>query len=150
VFAMPLKCAVVQEHCVHAYADIGNQLNDYPCGNPTLWSNPMSACCQAPVIFGADPSPSLTPTPTSSPRASVCPPGFSNPVTSSSGIIFCYAVAAGANGAGLTWAQALASCQAKGAQLGSLATIRDSAQKTAVITNRCAGLVPVTNPDTYW
>jgi len=133
-----------------AYGDQGNALNDYDCGNSTLWSNPMSACCQVPVIFGTEPSATLTPTPTSSSRASVCPPGFSNPVTSAAGTTFCYAVAAGVNGAGVTWHQALAICQAKGAQLGSLAAIRDSAQKTAVITNRCAGLISITTPATNW
>jgi hypothetical protein len=140
----------LQEHCVHALADSGNLLNDVSCGRSMLSNNPLSACCQAPILSDTTIATAFTPTPISSPRAVVCPEGFSNPAISAAGTIFCYAVAAGVNGAGLTWHQALVSCESKGAQLGSLAAIRDLAQKTAVLTNRCSGLILATNPSTYW
>jgi hypothetical protein len=78
----------------------------------------------------------------------VCPPGFSNPVTSAAGTVFCYSLAAGFNGAGLTWDQALASCKSKSAPLGSLAAIRDPAQQAAVIANRCSGLI--SSSTSFW
>jgi len=148
--AFPCCATVLQEHCIHAFGARGNKMNDVRCDTPTFQSIPLSACCQVPAIPNATPTPSVSPTPTSSPRSSVCPLGFSNPVVSAAGTTFCYAVAAGFNGAGLTWHQALASCESKGAELGSLAAIRDLAQQTAVITNRCSGLISATTPATYW
>lgn len=42
----------------------------------------------------------------------------------------------------MSWDAAQAQCNALGGVKANLATIRDAAQRTVVIDNRCAGLVP--------
>lgn len=59
---------------------------------------------------------------------------------------FCYAAFFN-GGAGLTWTAAQAQCVAAGGVKANLASIRDAAQKLAVLDNRCAGLVPA---GYYW
>lgn len=69
------------------------------------------------------------------------PPGF----TAEQGG-FCYAAFLN-GGAGVSWSAAQAQCVAAGGVKANLATIRDASQKSAVLDNRCAGLVPA---GYYW
>lgn len=74
----------------------------------------------------------------------VCPSGFTGEAEN-----FCYAVV-GIGAGGVSWTAARDHCRALG---GNLASMRSATQKTRVVNNRCAGLVPATGSngaELYW
>jgi hypothetical protein len=149
------------ERCVAAVSSNGPApyvLHDFACGSTVYSAEPFQACCHAPAFNSTFalphpvlPSPSVTPTaapsllpsPSVTPSDSRCPPGFSNATSG-----YCYAAVAAP--AGLSWYEAQTACAAlgntSGAQLATLASIRDPAQRSVALNQRCAGLVPPQDP----
>lgn len=78
-----------------------------------------------------------------------CPPGFS---VQASG--YCYGGLVNASGGSFSWTTAQAACQAMGAMHGNLASFRDAAQQSVVLTQRCGGLLPAVSssgkPLAFW
>lgn len=131
-----------------AYTTLSSlQMHDIP-PTSTGWDTPFDACCMVPAQYVApspspSPSPSVSPSVSPSPTASAtkvfgCPRGYSMQQATGR----CYA-AVGVGAGGITWTNAAAACRALDPR-GSLAAIRSAAEKTLVVDNRCAGLVPAT------